>query len=230
MAASKHTRGLYRPEQAKESCGFGLITHQFGETSHELVVTACKALTRMTHRGAIAADGKTGDGCGLLMQFPQTFFRQLAEEEGIRPARMFGLGMVFMNTDPVLAQQSRDILEKHINNEMMGVAGWRTVPVNPSVCGKVALESLPTIEQVFVNAPPGWGPHDIERRLFVARRMAAAENETLERPDELFYVATLSNLTVVYKGLVMPENLPEFYPDLKDPRLQTSICLFHQRF
>ena len=230
MAAREHTRGLYRPEQAKESCGFGLITHQHGEASHELVVTACKALMRMTHRGAIAADGKTGDGCGLLMQFPQTFFRQLAEEEGIRLARMFGLGMVFLNTDPVLAQQSRDILEKHINNEMMSVAGWRTVPVNPSVCGKVALESLPVIEQVFVDAPPGWGPHDIERRLFIARRMAAAENDTLEQPDELFYVATLSNLTVVYKGLVMPENLPEFYPDLKDPRLETAICLFHQRF
>ena len=230
MIQSDHIEGLYNPEKAKESCGFGLIAHQHGETSHELVSTACTALARMTHRGAIAVDGKTGDGCGLLMQFPESFFRQLAEEEGMRLGRVFGVGMVFLNTDPVIAARSRKILKKHIKNETLGIAGWRSVPTNPSVCGQMALDSMPCIEQVFVNVPPGWNPHDVERRLFVARRMAAAENMNLDHPDELFYVATFSNLTAVYKGLVMPENLPEFYPDLKDPRLKSSICLFHQRF
>ena len=84
MVQREHIIGLYKPDQAKESCGFGLIAHQHGETSHELVSTACIALTRMTHRGAIAVDGKTGDGCGLLMQLPQSFFRQVAKEEGVR--------------------------------------------------------------------------------------------------------------------------------------------------
>jgi glutamate synthase (NADPH/NADH) large chain len=184
----------------------------------------------MTHRGAVAADGKTGDGCGLLMQFPDSFFRAVAEEEGIHPGRVFGVGMVFLNTDAEIAARSREILAKHIEHETLGIAGWRTVPTNPAVCGQVALESMPCIEQVFVNAPPGWSTHDVERRLFVARRLAAAENMNLDEPDELFYVATLSNLTVAYKGLVMPENLAEFYPDLKDPRLKSAICLFHQRF
>ena len=90
-----NTKSLYRPEQAKESCGFGLIAHQYGEPSHELVTTACKALDRMTHRGAVAADGKTGDGCGILMQFPDSFFRAIAAEEGIHAGRVFGVGVVF---------------------------------------------------------------------------------------------------------------------------------------
>jgi len=230
MNQGKHIEGLYQPEKAKESCGFGLIAHQHGEASHELVATACTALARMTHRGAVAADGKTGDGCGVLMQFPDSFFREVAKEEGMRLGRVFGVGMVFLNTDPEIAARSRKLLKKHIKNETLSIAGWRTVPTNPSVCGQTALESLPCIEQVFVNAPPGWEPHDLERRLFVARRMAAAENMKLDQRDELFYVATFSNLTTVYKGLVMPDNLPEFYPDLKDPRLKSAICLFHQRF
>jgi len=230
MEQREHTKGLYQPERAKDSCGFGLIAHQHGEVSHELISTACKALARMTHRGAIAVDGKTGDGCGVLMRFPKSFFKKVAKEEGMRLGRVFGVGMVFMNADPEIAARSRKILKKHIKNETLSIAGWRRVPTNPSVCGQTALDSMPCIEQVYVNAPPGWGPHDVERRLFVARRMAAAENMNLDQPDKMFYVAAFSNLTAVYKGLVMPENLPEFYPDLKDPRLKSSICLFHQRF
>ena len=230
MEQHKTIKGLYRPERAKDSCGFGLIAHQHGVASHELVATACSALTRMTHRGAVAVDGKTGDGCGLLMQFPDAFFRQVAKESDINLARVFAVGMVFLNTDPVIAARSRKILKKHIKNETLSVAGWRTVPTDPSVCGLTALDSMPCIEQVFVNVPPGWTPYDAERRLFVARRMAAAENMKLDDPDDLFYVAALSNLTTIYKGLVMPENLPAFYPDLQDPRLESSICLFHQRF
>jgi len=224
------TQYLYRPENAKESCGFGLIAHQYGEASHELVSTACTALARMTHRGAVAVDGKTGDGCGVLMQFPETYFRDMAAEEEMWLGRVFAVGMVFLNADEKIAARSRKILKKHIKNETLGVAGWRIVPTDPSVCGQMALDSMPSIEQIFVNAPPGWRAHDVERRLFVARRMAAAENQKLKRPDRSFHVATLSCLTTVYKGLVMPVNLPEFFPDLKDPRLKSAICLFHQRF
>ena len=229
METPTHIEGLYRPDNAKESCGFGLIAHQHGEASFELVRTACKALARMTHRGAIAVDGKTGDGCGVLMQFPESFLRQVAEEEGMWLGRHFAVGMVFLNPDPEIAERSRRLLKKHIKNETLGVAGWRKVPTDPSVCGQIALESMPRIEQVFVTVPIGWNPNDAERRLFVARRMAAAENQKLDQPDTVFHVATLSDLTTVYKGLVMPENLPEFFPDLKDPRLKSSICLFHQR-
>ena len=230
MDQHEQIKGLYRPENAKDSCGFGLIAHQYGEASHALVSTACTALARMTHRGAIAVDGKTGDGCGVLMKFPESFFRLVAEEEGIRLGRTFAVGMVFLNSDEAIAARSRKILKKHIKNETLGIAGWRIVPTDLSVCGQMALDSMPRIEQVFVDVPPGWNPHDAERRLFVARRMAAAENMKLEQPDKSFHMATLSGLTTVYKGLVMPLNLPNFFPDLKDPRLESAICLFHQRF
>jgi glutamate synthase (NADPH/NADH) large chain len=222
--------GLYQPDNAKDSCGFGLIAHIRGEPSHRLVATACTALDRMTHRGAIAVDGKTGDGCGVLMALPTAFFRAVAREQGIWLGERFAVGMVFLAQDPAAARRSRDTLTRHLQNEMLEVAGWREVPVDRSVLGQLALDSQPRIEQVFVNAPPGWSEHDIERRLFVARRMASAENQAADAPDEAFHVATLSNVVTVYKGLVMPANLPEFFPDLKDPRLESHICLFHQRF
>jgi len=223
-------KGLYQPENVKDSCGFGLIAHIYGKASHGLVETACTALDRMTHRGAIAIDGKTGDGCGILMAFPRSFFKEVAKEQGLWLDQNFAVGMVFLSPDPQIARRSRHILRKHIHDETLEVAGWREVPIDPTVLGRVAAESLPRIEQVFVNAPVGWTVHDVERRLFVARRMASAENMRLEEPDPSFYVATLSNLVTVYKGLVMPANLPEFFPDLREPRMESSICLFHQRF
>ena len=145
-------------------------------------------------------------------------------------AQRFAVGMVFLNPDPEIAEYTRRLLKKHIKNETLSIAGWREVPINPSVCGQIALDSLPRIEQVFVNIPPGWRHFDAERRLFVARRMAAAEVMRQTKRDDYYYVATLSCLTAVYKGLVMPENLPEFYADLKDPRFKSAICVFHQRF
>jgi len=230
MNQTHDKRGLYRPEDAKESCGFGLIAHVQGEASHDLVATACSALARMTHRGAVDADGVTGDGCGVLMSFPRDYFRAVAREEGMWLNENFAVGMVFLGQDAEVAKRSRGIIESYIRNETLDVAGWRKVPMDTSVLGKSALESLPRIEQVFVNAPDGWSQHDIERRLFVARRMAFAENQRLADPDRAFYVATMSNLVTVYKGLVMPGNLPQLFPDLRDPRLASRICLFHQRF
>lgn len=187
MQERTHTKGLYRPQDAKESCGFGLIADQQGEASHELLATACTALARMTHRGAVAVDGKTGDGCGVLMQFPESFFRDVARDEGIRLAGRFAVGLVFLNPDPEIAPQSRKMLARHINNETLSVAGWRTVPTDPSVCGEIAKRSLATIEQVFVNVPDGWSATDAERRLFVARRMAAAESVKQITPDPFYY-------------------------------------------
>ena len=223
-------RGLYQPENAKDSCGFGLIAHIRGEPSHHLVTTACTALDRMTHRGAVAVDGKTGDGCGVLMAMPESFFRSVCADSGIWLGEKFAVGMVFLGGDEAVAAASRALLERHLAREMLEVSGWREVPVDERVLGQLASDSKPRIEQVFVNAPPGWSTHDIERRLFVARRMASAENAAQATPDAAFHVATLSNLVTVYKGLVMPVNLPEFFPDLKDPRMESHIAVFHQRF
>ncbi|WP_440874752.1 glutamate synthase large subunit [Thalassotalea sp. PLHSN55] len=216
---------LYDPNFQKDNCGFGLIAHQEGETSHKLIKTAIAALDRMQHRGGIAADGKTGDGCGLLLQKPDSFFRAIAEENNWQLGRKYAVGMVFLNTDPVEAALSKKILEEELTRETLTVVGWRVVPTNVAILGEIAASNLPTIEQIFVDAPAGWRNRDLERRLYMARRRAEKRIT-----DEKFYIASLSCLVTIYKGLMMPVDLPNFYLDLADIRMQSAICVFHQRF
>ena len=216
---------LYDHNAQKDNCGFGLIAHQTGEASHKLIKTAISALDRMQHRGGIAADGKTGDGCGLLMQKPDTFFRAIAEENNWQLGRKYAVGMIFLNPDPVLAADTKKIFEEELANETLSVGGWRVVPTDKSILGPIAAGNLPAIEQVFVDAPPGWRNRDLERRLYMARRRAEKRIT-----DERFYVASLSCLVTIYKGLMMPVDLPNFYLDLADIRMQSAICVFHQRF
>ncbi|MEM9100825.1 MAG: glutamate synthase large subunit [Pseudomonadota bacterium] len=218
--------GLYHENQSRDNCGFGLIAQMDGIPSHTLIQRAIEALNRMTHRGAIAADGKSGDGCGILMQLPESYFRQVAEESNFHLGEKFAVGQIFLNQDERLANRSREILFEELQKETLTIVGWRSVDTNPTVCGKVALQSLPKIEQVFVKAPPGWPKHDLERRLFIARRRTSMRCQD----DPMFYVCSLSCLVIAYKGLVMPEALPKFYRELSDPRLESAICVFHQRF
>lgn len=217
---------LYDPTLEKDNCGFGLIAHTEGEASHKLVRTAISALDRMTHRGAINADGKTGDGCGLLLQKPDNFFRIIAEENNWTLSKLYGVGMIFLSKDPAKAQHAKAVFEKEIAAETLSIVGWREVPTNEDVLGEIAASSVPHIEQVFINGPAGWRARDLERRLYIARRRA----EKALAEDSDFYITSLSTRTIVYKGLCMPADLPRFYLDLADLRLEASICLFHQRF
>ncbi len=214
----------------RDNCGFALLAHMDGEKSHWLVETTLESLARLTHRGAVAADGKSGDGCGILLQFPEPFLRDVAEECGFKLSERFASGLVFFSPDEALIKRGKNILEKRLNRFALSVVGWREVPTRPEVVGKQALESMPAIYQVFVNAPAGWRPHDLERQLFAARRMAFEEESKLPDPDPLYYVVTLSNLTMVYKGLIQAEHLADFYPDLRDERMTSSIGICHQRF
>jgi glutamate synthase (NADPH/NADH) large chain len=221
------TRGLYEPAFERSSCGFGLIASIDDNPSHRVVETAIGALARLTHRGAVASDGKTGDGCGILMKAPLRFLRAVAEENGIATSERFAAGTVFLSQDAGRAAQVRQIIDRALVDSELEVAGWRPVPVEPAACGSEALATLPRIEQVFVNAPAGMQRANFNRRLFLARRRAERYMRDVD-PDA--YVASLSSVTLSYKGMVMPEALPRFYPDLTDPRLETSVCLFHQRF
>jgi len=216
---------LYDKSLEKDNCGFGLIAHIEGEPSHKVVRTAIHALARMQHRGAILADGKTGDGCGLLLQKPDRFFRVVAQERGWRLAKNYAVGMLFLSQDDELARESRRIVEEEVLRETLSVVGWRDVPLNQDVLGEIALSSMPRIEQLFINAPAGWRPRDMERRLYMARRRIEKRIENKE-----FYVCSFSNQVNIYKGLCMPADLPRFYLDLADLRLESAICLFHQRF
>lgn len=219
-------RGLYRPEFEKDSCGFGLIAQMDGATSHKLVTTAIEALARMTHRGAVAADGKTGDGCGLLLAKPSAFLNAVAADAGFELGELFTAGMIFLSQDEDEAASAREELNKALSKEGLTVAGWREVPTDSAACGEQALKSLPRIEQVFVNAGANMDAAAFEAALFMAGR----RSEQALAADEHYYVCSLSNRVLSYKGLVMPAYLPEFYLDLSDERLETKICVFHQRF
>ena len=214
----------------RDNCGFALLAHMDGEKSHWLVETTLESLARLTHRGAVASDGKSGDGCGIMLQFPEPFLRDVAAECGFRLTERFASGLVFFSPDEKLIARGQEILTRHLSQSALQVVGWREVPTDPSVVGKQALASMPAIYQVFVNAPTGWRPHDIERQLFAARRLAFEEEKKRDDPDPLYYVVTLSNLTMVYKGLVQAEHLGDFYLDLRDERMTSAIGICHQRF
>jgi glutamate synthase (NADPH/NADH) large chain len=219
--------GLYQPDEFRDNCGFGLIAHMQGQASHHLVQTSIHSLSCMTHRGAIAADGKTGDGCGLLLALPQAFFRAVAQAElGVELNSLFAVGLVFLNSDSALATRSKEILTQEIQKDGLSVVGWRVVPTDNSILGEIALRTLPVFNHIFVNAPEGMDKADFNRKLFLARRRAEKQLAN----DPLFYVTTLSSQVVTYKGLVMPADLPRFYKDLDDERLASHIVVFHQRF
>ncbi len=227
MQKKINNQGLYRPEFEKDSCGFGLIAHMDGKPSHWLVETAVASLARLTHRGAVAADGKTGDGCGLLLRRPDKLLREIAAEKGYTLAPHYAVGMVFLSSDSRFAENARQQLVSELKKEKLQVLGWREVPTDEAGCGSEALKSLPQIEQIFVNAPAGMDGDAFERHLYIARRRT--EN-VIGLLDEDFYIPSLSSRVISYKGLVMPENLPVFYKDLNDDRMESTICVFHQRF
>ncbi len=218
--------GLYSPTFERENCGFGLIAQMDDRPSHWLVQTAIESLARMTHRGGISADGKSGDGCGLLLKKPDAFMRAQAADLGYALGELYAVGAVFLNQDQSLAARARDILAREIAAEGLECKGWRVLPTDPSQLGRQALEKLPRIEHVFVNAPAGMDARLFDTKLYIARRRA----EKQLADDAGFYVSSLASQVISYKGLMIPEDLPRFYLDLQDERLTSSQCVFHQRF
>ncbi|HEX4896418.1 MAG TPA: glutamate synthase large subunit, partial [Solimonas sp.] len=222
------TLGLYRPEFERDSCGFGMIAHMDDQPSHQLVQTAITALHRMTHRGAVAADGKTGDGCGLLMKKPDAFLRREAGKLGFALADNYSVGNIFFSADEKRRARAKTVLRESLELQGLELLGFRPVPTDNNALGEEALKALPVIEQAFINPSKGTHKFAFELKLFKARRRA--EKILQGEGDTDFYVTTLSCRVLVYKGLVMPEFLPVFYPDLADKELASSMCVFHQRF
>ena len=218
--------GLYRLDEFKDNCGFGLIAHTKGQASHRILETAIESLTCMTHRGGIAADGKTGDGCGLLIQKPDRFMRQLARELfSVELPEIYAIGAIMLSQDASCRERAKAVLSEALLGEGLSVVGWRHVPTDNACLGEIALETLPVFEQVFVTAG-----EMSEQQLNAALYMATRRAEKALVEDEAFYIASLSANVISYKGLMMPVDLPKFYPDLANPQLETAICVFHQRF
>ncbi|MBO1924772.1 glutamate synthase large subunit [Thiomicrorhabdus sp. 6S3-12] len=225
--AGLNLKGLYSPEFEKENCGFGLIANMDDKPSHWVVQTAIESLANMTHRGGVAADCCTGDGCGLLIKKPQAFLESVAQEAGFKLGAIYAAGMIFLNQDEAKADLARTTLEKYLTNKGLDVAGWRKVPVRSEVLGEQAAGMEPKIEQIFVNAPEGMAEADFNRLLFTARRKTEME---IEPQDATFYVASLNSQLLSYKGLVMPRELPKFYADLENEAFASSVISYHQRF
>ncbi len=220
-------QSLCRLDDFKDNCGFGLIAHIKGKTSHNLLLNAIQALTCMTHRGGVAADGKTGDGCGLLMQKPDSFLRTVLRDSlQIELPELYAVGAVMLNTDVEKSTKAKNILEQELVAQGLKVLAWREVPTDNNCLGPIAIESLPAFEQVFVGPGEITDEKRFSARLFMGRRKA--EKQLMD--DSRFHIASLGTNILSYKGLMMPVDLPGFYLDLADERLETAICVFHQRF
>ncbi|MFT5220064.1 MAG: glutamate synthase (NADPH/NADH) large chain, partial [Gammaproteobacteria bacterium] len=225
-------KGLYQSSFEKDSCGFGLIANIDDKPSHWLVKTSIEALGRLTHRGAVAADGKSGDGCGLLLKKPDSFLRAKAAELGISCAARYAVGLVFASPHEGETEVTKNIIEQKIIAQGLEFAGWRVVPTDPAACGEEALKSLPMILHAYVNAAENQTRAEFNRSLYLARRATGHAHEALEnsRINDYYYIPSMSADVLSYKGLIMPENLPVFYPDLSDALMESAICVFHQRF
>ncbi|MBF0265274.1 MAG: glutamate synthase large subunit [Gammaproteobacteria bacterium] len=220
--------GIYSPSFEKENCGFGLISHMDGAKSHWVIEKSIESLARLTHRGAISADGKTGDGCGLLIQKPDSFFREVAKEQNIELPKQYGIAVIFLSQHPEEEKFARQTIIEALEKENLKLLGWRQVPVDPSVLGKEASLSMPVIEHAFIGTTEDIDDATFERHLYIARRRVEKIIENAE--DEFFYIPSMSCNVISYKGLVMPETLPKFYQDLNSTDLKTGMAVFHQRF
>ena len=162
---NKKITGLYDESFEKDSCGFGLIANIDNKPSHWLLKTAITSLERLAHRGAVGADGTSGDGCGILFKTPEFFFRSIANEHKFNLSKNFAIGMFFLNTDIEKRKSSIKIVEKIIKEHNFILAGWREVPINKEICGQDALKTLPYISQLFINPSDEINAKDIESKL-----------------------------------------------------------------
>jgi glutamate synthase (NADPH/NADH) large chain len=205
----------------RDNCGFGLLANIKNRATHKNLEDAITALERMMHRGAVAADGKSGDGSGLLLSMPDKFMKKVALAEGVTLPQSYAVGVIFTKDISHL-----DIVEEYCDNNDLKVLLKRDVPMDTNALGKQALETLPNIVQVFITPNSIMASKRFEALLYLTRK----EIEHRLKDDKDFYIPTFSNKIIAYKGLVMPTHIKEFYTDLADDDFEISFCLFHQRF
>jgi len=222
--------GLYDPAEEHDACGVGLVASIDGKPRREVVLAGIEALKAVWHRGAVDADGKTGDGAGIHVQIPQNFFLEHIERTGHRAeGRQIGVGMVFLpRTDMNAQERCRVIVEREILNHGYTIYGWRQVPTDTTVIGEKANATRPEIEQIIIANARDVPPAQFEIDLYVIRRRIekAAEQESIKE----FYICSLSGRSIIYKGMFLAEQLSTFYPDLLDERFVSNFAIFHQRY
>ena len=224
-------KGMYEPLFEKDACGLGFLVNIEGEKSYSIIRLGVTVLKNLLHRGATGADDKTGDGAGLQIQIPDRFFRKVCSENGwkLPEEGSYGAGMFFLPQDKDARTACCQKVDQVIARSGLKVIGWRDIPVNPEVLGGIALQEMPYIRQCLIDGR-GYKEEELERKLYIIRKQAEQETGQLYQEGDIFYVPSLSCRTIVYKGLLMPDQVESFYPDLVDEAVESSFVIVHQRY
>jgi glutamate synthase domain-containing protein 2/glutamate synthase domain-containing protein 1/glutamate synthase domain-containing protein 3 len=224
----REENGLYDQSMEHDACGVGFVADIDGTPSHSIVEEGIQVLCNLEHRGAVGADGKTGDGAGMLVQIPHRFYEKVTRfdlpEEG-----SYGTGLIFLPTDESRRRRAEKLTDASLRAAGATLLGWRDVPVNPDCLGEMARDIMPAIRQIFVGFG-GLRGEELERKLYVLRRMI--ENDVRREGFDIdaFYIASLSCRTIVYKGMFVAPQFATFYPDVADPDFSSALALVHQRY
>jgi glutamate synthase (NADPH/NADH) large chain len=225
-------QGLYDPRQERDACGVGFVAHIKGKPSHDMVRQGLQILENLTHRGAVGADPLAGDGAGILLQIPDAFFRAQCAAQGIvlPEAGSYGVGMLFLSRDAAIRAACEQILADKIAAEGQQLLGWRDVPVDSSGLGESVRKSEPVVRQVFIARGANCADADaFERKLFVIRK--TVQHAVRRSPvAQGLYIPSLSARTIVYKGMLLADQVGKYYLDLQDKTVASALALVHQRF
>jgi glutamate synthase (ferredoxin) len=226
-----HPQGLYDPRFEHDACGVGFVVDLHGRKSHQLVADAIQILLNLEHRGACGCEKNTGDGAGILMQTPHAFLKEACRREKIElpePGE-YGVGMVYLPRDPSERYKCEKLFEEIVDTEGQRMLGWRTVPTSNALLGNWARQNEPLVRQVFIGRDPKiTDDMAFERKLYVIRKLA--EKGIRYATGSHFYIPSLSYKTIVYKGMLMPDQVRPYYADLSDPAMESAIALVHSRF
>ncbi|MDP4031583.1 MAG: glutamate synthase large subunit, partial [Pseudorhodobacter sp.] len=223
--------GLYKADDEHASCGVGLVVSISGKPSRQVVQHGIAALKAVWHRGAVDADGKTGDGAGIHVQIPVNFFYDQVRRTGHEPdmAKLIAVGQVFLPRTNFVAQEvCRTIVESEVLRMGHYIYGWRHVPVDTTVLGEKANATRPEIEQILIRCEKAIDREQFERELYIIRRRI--EKAALAAQIQGLYLCSLSCRSVIYKGMMLAEQVAVFYPDLLDDRFESAFAIYHQRY
>jgi glutamate synthase domain-containing protein 2/glutamate synthase domain-containing protein 1/glutamate synthase domain-containing protein 3 len=226
-------QGLYDPSNEHDACGLGFVVNIDGTASHDIILKGLQILKNLAHRGACGCDSETGDGAGVLIQIPHAYFvRETANCDFALPeAGEYGVAMCFLPVDRQQRLACEGLMEKVSREEGLAILGWRDMPVGVDAIGRVARASQPYIEQFFVGRPAGIDDVGFERKLYVIRkRVESLVAHSDMREKNFFYLPSFSSRTIIYKGLLLAQQIGEFYNELLDPETKSALCMVHQRF
>jgi len=227
-------QGLYDPRHEHDSCGVGFVAHIKGKKSHTIVQQGLTVLRNLTHRGAVGWDPKLSDGAGILIQIPDRLLREEMNKQGVQlpPLGQYGVGMVFLPRDPASRQACEYEIERAVKDEGQTLLGWRDVPVDNADLAEPAKKLEPTIRQVFIGRGRGVTVTDaLERKLYIIRKSSGHAIQALKLArGKQFYVSSMSARTVIYKGMLLANQVGGYYRDLQDGRCESALALIHQRF